>query len=191
MHRAHDAVGPGVGPCRDYAWWFSSSFFVVYIFFCSFFSLNLVVSVVMEKFQQEMDSSMAQESNPNIPNATQVVLKRMGKDYKSPEMDGQRGVVIGYDGDAGKGKGEYLVALKAGRLSLPRVNLRPVTDAGELLVIAEEDLVEAGQQRKQTNLLLHLDSIFSRQVMVPQHIPLNCISKLCRVIFLSDTFEHF
>merc|ERR1719387_2840675 len=189
MHRAHDAVGPGVGPCRDYAWWFSSSFFVVYIFFCSFFSLNLVVSVVMEKFQQEMDSSMAQESNPNIPNATQVVLKKMGKDYRTPELDGQRGVIIGYDGTAGRGQGEYLVALKAGRQSLPRGNLRPVTESGELLTIAEEDLLESGQQRKQTNLLLHLDVIFSKNVMKPQSIPLNCVSKLCRVIFLSDKFE--
>jgi hypothetical protein len=191
MHRAHDVVEPGIGPCRDYSWWFSTCFFVLYIFFCSFFSLNLVVSVVMDKFQQEMDASLAQESNPDIPNATQVVLKKMGKaPHKSPELDGQRGVVIGYDGNGNNGKGEYLVALKAGRQSLPRTNLRPVTETGELLVVAEEDLMEPGQQRKQTNLLLHLDGIFNKQRMKPPSIPNHCFAKFCRFVFLSDKFEY-
>ena len=53
MYRANDITGIDMGPCRDRSGYFAA-FFVLYIMVCSFFALNLFMSVVIENFQKQI-----------------------------------------------------------------------------------------------------------------------------------------
>ena len=55
FHRATDMTVINSGRCRFANITFATIFFVVYIFVCAFFALNLFMSVVIEHFYQELD----------------------------------------------------------------------------------------------------------------------------------------
>lgn len=54
LYRAQDVIDKNMGPCRGASAYVASFFFVMYIFVCAFFALNLFVSVVIENFQVQV-----------------------------------------------------------------------------------------------------------------------------------------
>lgn len=61
LYRACDIVGADMGRCRNANLIGAAMFFVVYIFVCAFFALNLFMSVVIENFSAEIAKQHSRE----------------------------------------------------------------------------------------------------------------------------------
>eukprot|EP00746_Dinoflagellata_sp_MGD_P127813 gnl/MRDRNA2_/MRDRNA2_62305_c0_seq1.p1 gnl/MRDRNA2_/MRDRNA2_62305_c0~~gnl/MRDRNA2_/MRDRNA2_62305_c0_seq1.p1 ORF type:complete len:1357 (+),score=241.70 gnl/MRDRNA2_/MRDRNA2_62305_c0_seq1:92-4072(+) len=194
MYRGNDIVGPDIGPCRD-ASPYSAVFFLVHILVCSFFALNLFVSVVIQKFQDQItDMQMHHKSGYTV--------------YRDCESEGDDVEVAhwslrdaklecsrkGYAGFAFQGHAGHLHGRKKHKIHFKsRINVYSAMETPPVQIASNQRwtcYLRQDLQGKQLFMANQMRSRFKR--IHPTRLPRNCVSVFLRVfIAQSRLFDRF